>query len=112
MKFPSACACRAGSVPGEIIVIRGFVSVAILLAVSSAALAQPAMSNQPAGGPPSPFPGMSMQGTPEDQKACSPDAVKFCKEMIPDTFRVLSCLQANRQKISPACQGTLAKYGQ
>ena len=53
-----------------------------------------------------------MQGTPEDQKACSPDAVKFCKDMIPDTFRVLSCLQNNRAKISTACQGTLAKYGQ
>lgn len=95
--------------------IRGVVaSVAILLAVSSSAvLAQPAASNQaPQGGAPSPFPGMSMQGTPEDQKACAPDAVKFCKDMIPDTFRVLSCLQNNRPKISPACQGTLAKYGQ
>jgi hypothetical protein len=97
-------------------VIRGVVaSVAILLAVSSSAvLAQPALPGQqaPQGGPPSPFPGMSMQGTPEDQKACAPDAVKFCKDMIPDTFRVLSCLQNNRQKISASCQGTLAKYGQ
>jgi hypothetical protein len=111
---PPAGAGRAGSVPGEINVIRGVLaSVAILLAVSSsAALAQPAAPNQqaPQGGPGSPFP--SMQGTPEDQKACSPDAVKFCKDMIPDTFRVLSCLQNNRSKISTACQGTLAKYGQ
>lgn len=90
------------------------VSVAILLALpTSAALAQPLTSpSQQAsqGAPGSPFP--SMQGTPEDQKACSPDAVKFCKDMIPDSFRVLSCLQNNRQKISTACQGTLAKYGQ
>lgn len=93
--------------------IRGVVaSVALLLAVSSSAvLAQPAAPNQaPQGLPGSPFP--SMQGTPEDQKACSPDAVKFCKDMIPDTFRVLSCLQNNRQKISTACQGVLTKYGQ
>lgn len=86
------------------------VSVAILLALpASAVLAQPAMQ-APQGGAGSPFP--SMQGTPEDQKACSPDAVKFCKEMIPDTFRVLSCLQNNRSKISTACQATLTKYGQ
>ena len=112
---PPAGAPRAGSVPGEINVVRSvLVSVAILLALpTSAVLAQPAMSPNPQasqGGPGSPFP--SMQGTPEDQKACAPDAVKFCKDMIPDTFRVLSCLQNNRPKISTACQGTLAKYGQ
>ena len=97
--------------------VRGVVvSVAILLALPlSAAQAQPPMfPNQQQypqeGGPGAPFP--SMQGTPEDQKACSPDVNRYCKDAIPDTFRVLSCLQNNRQKISTACQGTLAKYGQ
>jgi hypothetical protein len=32
-------------------------------------------------------------GTPEEQAACSPDATKFCSDAIPDTFRVLACLQ-------------------
>jgi hypothetical protein len=115
MEFRSGWRRCAGPRPGEINVIRGVVaSVAILLAVSSSAvLAQPPLPGQQApGAPMSPFPGMNMQGTPEDQRACAPDAVKFCKDMIPDTFRVLSCLQNNRQKISTACQGTLAKYGQ
>ena len=91
-------------------------AVAILLAMTaSAALAQdgsyqsypssPSYSSSPA-----PFPGM--QGTPEDQKACSPDVQRHCKDAIPDTFRILSCLQNNRSRISTACQATLARYGQ
>jgi len=61
---------------------------------------------------PSPFPFPSLQGTPEDQAACRPDAIKFCKPYLDDQFRVLECLQANRQQISPACQAVLTKYGQ
>jgi len=79
----------------------------VLAAPVSAALAQDgsfAPSSQP------PFPGM--QGTPEDQKACSPDVQRHCKDAIPDTFRILSCLQNNRSRISTACQATLARYGQ
>jgi hypothetical protein len=31
---------------------------------------------------------------------------------MPDNMRVLACLQQNRQRISPACQQVLRKYGQ
>ncbi len=31
---------------------------------------------------------------------------------MPDNMRVLNCLQANRQRISKACQNVLIKYGQ
>ena len=89
-------------------------ALAVLLTMTaSAALAQdsgsfpsspPYSSSQP------PFPGM--QGTPEDQKACSPDVQRHCKDAIPDTFRILSCLQNNRSRISTACQATLTRYGQ
>jgi|HubBroStandDraft_4_1064222.scaffolds.fasta_scaffold584769_2 hypothetical protein len=64
--------------------------------------------------PPLPLPFPNFQGTPEDQKACRPDVVKMCKDAASteDSSRVLACLQANRARLSPACYGVLAKYGQ
>jgi hypothetical protein len=53
-----------------------------------------------------------MQGTPEDQKACNHPVQRFCRSAIPDQFRVLQCLQANRAKIGKACQEVLTRYGQ
>jgi hypothetical protein len=59
---------------------------------------------------PLPFPGY--QGTPDDQKACQPAVFKFCQAALPDTFRILQCLQVNRPRIGRACQAVLANYGQ
>jgi hypothetical protein len=53
-----------------------------------------------------------LSGTPEEQAACSPDATKFCKDEIPDTFRVLACLQEHRDKLRKACQQVLKNNGQ
>jgi hypothetical protein len=61
---------------------------------------------------PLPIPLPLPTGTPEDRAACEPDVQRFCKAAIPDTFRVLNCLQANRRQISNACQAVLTKYGQ
>lgn len=52
------------------------------------------------------------QGTPDEETACAGDAMKFCRDAIPYTFRVLACLQKNRQQISDACRGVLAAHGQ
>jgi hypothetical protein len=52
------------------------------------------------------------QGTPEEQAACSPDATNFCKDAIPDTFRVLACLKENRQRIRKVCLKVLEDHGQ
>ena len=46
------------------------------------------------------------------QRACQPAVFKFCQSAIPDTFRILQCLQANRAHIGKACQAVLASYGQ
>jgi hypothetical protein len=51
-------------------------------------------------------------GTPEEQAACSPDATRFCSDAIPDTFRVLACLQDHREKLRKACQKVLTDHGQ
>jgi hypothetical protein len=52
------------------------------------------------------------RGTPEEEAACAPDASRFCKDAIPDTFRVLACLQENRQKIRKVCLKVLEDHGQ
>ncbi len=61
---------------------------------------------------PLPPQGNLIQGTPEEQAACSPDATKFCKDEIPDTFRMLACLQAHREKLHKACQKVFKDNGQ
>jgi hypothetical protein len=52
------------------------------------------------------------EGTPQEQAACRPDVQKHCKAAVPDVFRVLACLQANRAKISKPCQAVLTNHGQ
>jgi len=59
--------------------------------------------------PPGPF--NLLQGTPEEQAACAPDSTKFCRDAIPDTFRVLACLQENRQKLRKVCLKVLEDHG-
>jgi len=63
---------------------------------------------QPAG-PPA---GGIFQGTPEEQAACAPDSTRLCRDAILDTFRVLACLQQNRQKLRKVCLKVLEDHGQ
>ena len=72
-----------------------------------------ALSGQPALANDEPPPqGSLFTGTPEEQAACAPDASRFCKDEIPDTFRVLACLQEHRTKLRKACQQVLKDNGQ
>jgi hypothetical protein len=87
-----------------------FWKFAMLTAVF-AVWAMPALAQSPL--PPLPFPPLPMQqGTPEERAACSPDVRKFCGSDLQDTMRVLACLQANRPKISAACNRVLVSHGQ
>ncbi|HUD85970.1 MAG TPA: cysteine rich repeat-containing protein [Xanthobacteraceae bacterium] len=73
-------------------------SVSLIVAVfliTSAAFAQ------------SPYP---QQNTAED-RACRGDANRFCKDDVPDQFRVASCLQLNKDKISRGCKAVLDGHG-
>ena len=56
--------------------------------------------------------GSLFSGTPEKQAACSPDATRFCSDAIPDTFRVLACLQEHREKLRKVCQKVLTDHGE
>jgi len=72
-------------------------SVSLILALfltSSAALAQTS----------------PQENTPED-RACRGDARRFCKDDIPDQFKVGSCLQMNKAKLSHACKAMLDSHG-
>jgi Cysteine rich repeat len=79
--------------------------LAVLIAGATPALAQPPF---PLPLPPIPLP----TGTPEERAACQPDVQKFCEQALPDTMRVLHCLQANRTRISRACRQVLERHGQ
>jgi hypothetical protein len=53
------------------------------------------------------------RGTPEEQKACTRDVQRHCRSVIDQgDLVILSCLQQNRAKISPACDQVLKTHGQ
>jgi hypothetical protein len=56
--------------------------------------------------------GTILDGTPQEQAACASDAHRFCRDDIPDNFRVLACLKAEREKITRACRQVLENHGQ
>jgi hypothetical protein len=52
-------------------------------------------------------------GTPEQQKACSPDVSRHCRAVMKENdFVVLGCLKAHRPKLSKACLKVLTDNGQ
>lgn len=50
-------------------------------------------------------------GTPEEQKACSPDASRFCRKMLGDDMAVQGCLQEHRAKLSKSCRKVFESHG-
>ena len=79
-----------------------------LLALVIASTATPSLAQNP----PIPLPPfLTPRGTPEDQRACRPDAQRLCKEVIGNDDAVLRCFQANRPKLSAPCEAVLVKYG-
>jgi hypothetical protein len=58
-------------------------------------------------------PVLAQSGTPEEQRACSPDVKRYCRQVISEgDFSILACLQQNRAKISRTCQKVLLDHGQ
>ena len=50
-------------------------------------------------------------GTPQEQKACSRDASRFCREQLSDDMAVQQCLQQNRAKLSRGCHKVFQSHG-
>jgi hypothetical protein len=43
--------------------------------------------------------------------ACMPDAMRLCRDAVPNVQNVLLCFGQNRDKISNRCRTVLASYG-
>ncbi|KQT24877.1 MAG: hypothetical protein ACOY3N_14445 [Bradyrhizobium sp.] len=50
-------------------------------------------------------------GTPQEQKACSRDAQRFCRKNLGNDLAVQGCLQANRAKLSKSCSKVFQSHG-
>ena len=46
-----------------------------------------------------------------DKAACMPDAIRLCRDAIPNVRNVLTCFSQKREKISARCNTVLASYG-
>ena len=80
-----------------------------LLAILMESAITPAQAQQQPSFPLPPF--LTPRGTPEDQRACRPDAVRLCKDYMGKDDEVLRCFQAKRPQLSPPCAAVLVKYG-
>jgi hypothetical protein len=49
--------------------------------------------------------------TASDKAACMPDALRLCRDAMPNVQSVLACFSRNRDKISGRCNVVLASYG-
>jgi hypothetical protein len=93
--------------------IRKAILLVVLIAASSSASI---VTTFAAGG--NPFlpgggGGKSYQGSSKEQAACRPDVRRYCSTIKPgsDSDLFLHCLQANRAKLSKACNEVLSSHG-
>jgi hypothetical protein len=50
------------------------------------------------------WPRPSAAYTPEQQQACSPDAMRLCSAFIPDVDMITACMARNKAQLSPPCR--------
>jgi hypothetical protein len=50
-------------------------------------------------------------GSPQEQKACSRDASRFCRQYLGNDNEVQVCLQNNRAKLSTSCKRVFESHG-
>jgi hypothetical protein len=72
--------------------LTGIVTAAVVvLAFSNAAQAAPNVMDHPGG-------------TLEQRRACKDDAIKFCRQEIPDIPRITACMTKNKKNLSAMCR--------
>ena len=49
-------------------------------------------------------PAASQGYTPEQQQACSGDAMRLCGAFVPDVDRITVCMIQNKSQLSPGCR--------
>jgi hypothetical protein len=50
-------------------------------------------------------------GTPQEQRACSGDAKRFCRQQLGDDNAVQQCLMQNRSRLSKSCSAVFQSHG-
>ena len=45
----------------------------------------------------------------DDVTACSSDAMRLCRDRLPDLDAIQSCMKANYNRLRPACKARFAK---
>ena len=48
--------------------------------------------------------GALAQGSIEERRACTPDAIRLCREFIPDPGKIAACLIARKAQLSDLCR--------
>ena len=49
-------------------------------------------------------PGTGFAYTPEQQQACSPDAMRLCGEFVPNVDAITACMIQKKAQLSPQCR--------
>jgi hypothetical protein len=81
--------------------VRGAIAVAVCLGALFGALVSAVPANA----------GDSMKVKASDKAACMPDAMRLCRDAVPNVRSVLVCFSRNRDKLSGRCNAVLASYG-
>src|ERR1700687_3478618 len=50
------------------------------------------------------WPAASRAYTPEQEQACSGDAMRICGAFVPDVDRITVCMIQNKSQLSPGCR--------
>ncbi|MDN5000996.1 hypothetical protein ACFQZO_08895 [Bradyrhizobium sp. GCM10027634] len=48
-------------------------------------------------------PGVGLAYTPEQQQACTPDAMRLCGEFVPNVDAITACMVQKKAQLSPQC---------
>jgi len=48
-------------------------------------------------------PGAGFAYTPEEQQACTPDAMRLCGEFVPNVDAITACMIKRKAQLSPQC---------
>ena len=75
---------------------RNFIAIAAFLTISATASAA---ENE------------AIRVSASAKAACLPDAIRLCRDAVPNVQNVLLCFGQNRDKISKRCSTVLAGYG-
>jgi hypothetical protein len=50
------------------------------------------------------FASAAAQGTDEERRACTPDAIRLCRDFLPNVGKITDCMTAKKAELSDACR--------